>query len=295
MTNSHANLDRILLPLDGSEAAASIVPYVERLASMLGAGVNLLGVIPPVPADLPNDLSGGADAGAVTQYLEGMKRRLEDNEISVDVDIQEGQASAEILACAAGRQCGLIALATRGRSAMGPNLLGITTDRVIRSSPAPVLVIPPNEPGGAVSPKGTVKTIIVGLDGSETAATSLGAVRQVARALDLEIVLVRATPPVDPLGGAATYFDSVSHHAELYVKRVADQLGADGLSARTVVGPLSAQEQLLQVADEVEEPLLILSTRGWSNRADWQLGSVTDRVVRTARHPVLIIPPAGRS
>lgn len=296
MTNSHANLDRILLPLDGSEAAASIVPYVERLATMLGADVNLLGVIPEAPADLPDDVAGPADTSAVTQYLEGIKHQLEDGDVlSALVEVQEGQASSEILACAENRSCGLIALATRGRSATGPNLLGITTDRVIRSSPAPVLVIPPDEDGGSVSPAGTVKTVIVGLDGSETAATSLGPARQWARELDLEIVLVRATPPVDPLGGAATYFDSVTHHAERYVKQIADQLAADGLSARTVVGPHSAQEQLLEVADEVEEPLLILSTRGWSNRADWQLGSVTDRVVRTAKHPVLIIPPAGRA
>lgn len=116
-----------------------------------------------------------------------------------------------------------------------------------------------------------------------------------ARDFGLEIVLVRATPPVDSLDGAAAYFGSVSDHAEQYVKRVADQLAGDGISVRTVVGPLAAHEQLLEVAEESEEPLLILSTWGWSNRAEWQLGSVTDRVVRTARLPVLVIPPAGRA
>ncbi|MDA1256919.1 MAG: universal stress protein [Chloroflexi bacterium] len=295
MTNTYANLDRILLPLDGSTAAASIVPYIERLAGMLGARINLLGVIPEPPSDMPSDVTGSAHPGVVMQYLEVIKRQLEEHDIRAEVEVQEGQATAEILACAKARHCGLIALSTRGRSATGPNLLGITTDRVIRSSPAPVLVIPPDEDGGARAPAGGLKTVIVGLDGSETAATSLAPARQIARALNVEIVVVRATPPVDSLGGAATYFDSVSHHAEQYVKRVAERLTAEGFSARTVVGSLSAQEQLLRVADDSEEPLIILSTRGWSNRADWQLGSVTDRVVRTARHPALIIPPAGRS
>jgi nucleotide-binding universal stress UspA family protein len=295
MTNSHANLDRILLPLDGSEAAASIVPYVERLAAMLGAGVNLLGVIPPPPEDLSADPAAGADIGVITQYLEGMKRRLEENGISAEVDVEEGQAPNVILACAARDRCGIIALSTRGRSATGPNLLGITTDMLMRSSTVPIVVIPPDGNGGSVSPVGGVKTIIVGLDGSETAASSLGMARQLARDFGLEIVLVRATPSVDSLDGAATYFGSVSDHAEQYVKRVADQLAGDGITVRTVVGPLTAQEQLLEVADKSEEPLLILSTRGWSNRAEWQLGSVTDRVVRTARYPVLIIPPPGRA
>jgi nucleotide-binding universal stress UspA family protein len=295
MTNSHANLDRILLPLDDSEAAASIVPYVERLAAMLGAGVNLLGVIPPPPEDLSADPAAGADIGVITQYLEGMKRRLEENGISAEVDVEEGQAPNVILACAARDRCGIIALSTRGRSATGPNLLGITTDMLMRSSTVPIVVIPPDGNGGSVSPVGGVKTIIVGLDGSETAASSLGMARQLARDFGLEIVLVRATPSVDSLDGAATYFGSVSDHAEQYVKRVADQLAGDGITVRTVVGPLTAQEQLLEVADKSEEPLLILSTRGWSNRAEWQLGSVTDRVVRTARYPVLIIPPPGRA
>jgi len=295
MTNSHANLDRILLPLDGSEAAASIVPYIERFATMIGAEVTLLGVAHSPPEDLPIDPSGGTDIGVITQYLEGMKRRLIENGISADVDVQEGEASKVIEACASGRRCGIIALSTRGRSATGPNLLGITTDMLIRSSSVPIIVIPPDGNGGSVSPVGGVKTIIVGLDGSETAASSLGLARQLARDFGLQMALVRATPPVDSLDGAATYFGSVSDHAEQYVKRVADQLAGDGITVRTVVGPLTAHEQLLQVAEESDEPLLILSTRGWSNRADWQLGSVTDRVVRTARFPVLVIPPGGRA
>lgn len=295
MTISYANLDRLLLPLDGSGAAASIVPYVQHLAMMLGAQINLLGVIPEPPPDLPVELTGDAHAGVIAQYLDGIKRQLEEHDITVEVEIQEGQAAAEILACASARHCGLIVLATRGRSATGPNLLGITTDRVIRSCPAPVLIVPPDEDEGSKAPKGGLKTVIVGLDGSEIAASSIAPARQIARELNLEMVIVRATPPVDSLDGAATYFGSVTQHAEQYVKRVADQLAADGLSVRTVVGPLTPQEQLLKVADESDEPMLILSTRGWSNRADWQLGSVTDRVVRAARHPVLIIPPERRS
>ena len=222
MTNSHANLDQILLPLDGSEAAASIVPYIERFAATTGAEVTLLGVAHSPPEDLPIDPSSAADIGVITQYLEGMKRRLEENGISADVDVQEGEASNVIEACASGRRCGIIALSTRGRSATGPNLLGITTDMLIRSSSVPIVVIPQEGNGGSVSPTGGVKTVIVGLDGSETAASSLGMARQFARDFGLEMVLVRATPPVDSLDGAATYFGSVSDHAEQYVKRVAD-------------------------------------------------------------------------
>ena len=295
MSSAHTNLDRILLPLDGSESAASIVPYVERLALGLGSSIHLLGVLSPIPAgDLPNDLTGTADVGAITQYIEIVKNRFEGSGLPVEVEIREGQASVEILESAAGHGCGLVALSTRGRSATGPNLLGITTDRIIRSSSIPVFVIPPDEDGGSVAPEGGVKTIVVGVDGSETATASLGPARQIARKLGVDVVIVRSTPPPDPLGGAATYFDSVTHHAEQYVTRVSEQFSTDGLSTRTVVGSLSAHEQLLEAADEADEPLLILSTRGWSNRADWQLGSVTDRVVRTAKYPVLIIPPAGR-
>lgn len=295
MTNSHAKLDQILLPLDGSASAASIVPYVERLAIGLGSGVHLLGVLSPVPAgDLPDELTQDPDAGAITQYIESVKQQFEGNGIPVGVEIREGQASVEILESAGAHGCGLIALSTRGRSAMGPNLLGITTDRIIRSSTVPVFVIPPDEDGGSDAPVGGVKTIVVGLDGSETATSSLGPARQIARELGVGVVLVRATPPADPLGGAATYFDSVTHHAEQYVKRVSEQFSAEGLKSTTVVGSRLAHEQLMDAADGSDEPLLILSTRGWSNRADWQLGSVTDRVVRAAKHPVLIIPPVGR-
>jgi nucleotide-binding universal stress UspA family protein len=76
----------------------------------------------------------------ITQYLEGMKRRLEEARISADEDVQKGQGPTVILACAAAVRCGIIALSTRGRSATGPNLLGITTDMLMRSSSVPIVV-----------------------------------------------------------------------------------------------------------------------------------------------------------
>ncbi len=280
----------ILVPLDGSEPAASVAPYVGRLARRLDADVSLLGVVPPPPPDLPLEVTG-ATPTLTMQYLAGLKGQLEAVPLRVRTEAAEGQASVEIVKRAHAGECGLVALATRGRSAVGPNLLGITTDRVLRSCPVPVLIVPPAEEGAAGPPEDEVNVIVVGLDGSEAATSSIEPAHELAQALGVGMILVRAAAPVDVLGGAATYFGLVSGHARNYLQMVAADLLSDGLEVETVVGPGSPQERLLEVADENPGALLVLSTRGWSNREGWALGGVTDRVVRSARHPVLVIPP----
>ncbi|MFW6174680.1 MAG: universal stress protein [Chloroflexota bacterium] len=294
---SRDGIRKILIPLDGSEPAESIVNYVGGLAKRLGAGVHLLGVVVPPDPDLPADLCGSETTASAAQYLHAVSEKLEASGVRVTEESVEGLPSVEIIKRADDGNCDLIALATRGRSASGPNLLGITTDRVLRSPSIPVLVVPPeDDEGGSAPPGGSdVSAIIVGLDGSEVAAAAVKPAKKLAKALGVKMILVRVAEPVSTLGGAAKYYGLVDDHARHYLQRVADEITRDGVEVQHDVRAGRAQRELTRCADEHPGSLMVLSTHGWSRRGDWALGSTTDRIIRAATHPVLVVHPEHRS
>ena len=82
------------------------------------------------------------------------------------------------------------------------------------------------------------------------------------------------------------------------VRKQAEQLSSEGIETtvemRTIVlggqgGPIS------EIAREAGADLIVVGTRGHSAAAGVLLGSVTQRLLRRAPCPVLVVPPGDRS
>lgn len=58
--------------------------------------------------------------------------------------------------------------------------------------------------------------------------------------------------------------------------------------ARTPIG--NAPGSIVTIADESEDALIVMGSRGASGVKRWLPGSVTDTVVRAPAHPVLVVP-----
>jgi nucleotide-binding universal stress UspA family protein len=141
--------ERMLVPLDGSEVAETILPFAEQVAGPLDAEVVLLRVIePPSPIELV------ASAGVVAPdtfalremdakaYLSEVERRLSKKGLRVRTRVALGGTPAEeILAAAKATGADLVAMATHGRSGVGRALLGSVAESVLRASRLPVLLI----------------------------------------------------------------------------------------------------------------------------------------------------------
>lgn len=144
------------------------------------------------------------------------------------------------------------------------------------------------------------KRILVPLDGSAIAEAVLPHAQNVARMHNAELRLLRVI--VFPAPGttiaeaelAARFRDEVDDlHAEAreYVERMAAALRADGFAARGETRAGDICRTILQAAGEWQCDLIAMSTHGRSGSARWLLGSIADRVVRTAHIPVLLIRP----
>jgi len=294
---------RMLIPLDGSKTAEEVLPYARRLAAGARVAVELLGVVEM--GDIAEDIASNqaAYAGALvreairnsTEYLEKLAQTFHDGKVRCDV--QQGRPEDIIIAAASADRATLIAMATHGRSGVTRWLLGSVTEKVLRGTVNPLLVV--RAPGNSKTDgEAALRSVIVPLDGSDVAETILSPVAALAEALDLQVLLIRVYGLPLPTYGGDDYYvpnylelkDQIRDEAEGYLNSRASLLRAQGVAeVSTVVIEGSAADAIIDLARETPDNLIALSPYGRSGLQRWVLGSVTEKVVRHCQDPVLIV------
>lgn len=136
---------KILVPLDGSELAASILPGVVELAKCTNAAVTLLHVCYfPVATDAatPHRMEAEAEREILKEcdgFLEKGEKELLKHGLSVTHQCVEGVPAREIIAFAHANKFDLIAMATHGRGEVAW-VLGSTAEKVITHATVPTLL-----------------------------------------------------------------------------------------------------------------------------------------------------------
>jgi len=148
----------VLVPLDGSELAESVLVRAISLANQLGASVTLLRSLdlPDLAVGQKGRAAAGSDAIRVivpterqraTRYLETVQQRLQVHGIPTALAVTEEGAALDIAEQArtlkeAG-QAVIIVMATHGRTGVGRWLYGSVAGAVLHLAKVPLLVIRP--------------------------------------------------------------------------------------------------------------------------------------------------------
>jgi len=137
---------------------------------------------------------------------------------------------------------------------------------------------------------GETNVIVVALDGSKTAETAIPAGVELARLYEAPLRLVHVLDPGDYEGAldverGRTMFKDYASGFLAEIKDVPE------VATDVLVG--SPPEQLLEYA--AEALFLVMATHGKGGFKASFIGSVTDRVVRAAKVPVLALPVGGDS
>ncbi|MBX3466354.1 MAG: universal stress protein [Planctomycetes bacterium] len=131
---------RILVPLDGSDLAAEVLPHVERLARVYGSEVLLLTVEPYEYTLAPTPLvAPPTDPRALEALVEGPRARLAAAGIPTSVMTAHGVVPVEVLRAA--HACDLVAMTTHGRGGASRWWFGSVAEQVLRHCAAPLLVL----------------------------------------------------------------------------------------------------------------------------------------------------------
>lgn len=145
--------DRILIPTDGSEVAEAAVDHGLDIAEKYGATVHTLYVVDidavslGLGAEQVDRLHQGrldemeeieADAEAATDYV---AKRAQERGLDVVEDVDVGCPHAVIAEYAEDTDIDFVVMGSHGHSGAERALLGSVTERVLRSTERPVLVI----------------------------------------------------------------------------------------------------------------------------------------------------------
>lgn len=293
---------RILVPLDGSAAAATVLPYAEAYAAGFKTSLELLSVVDlgMMTAHLSADKVHHLDALVAREekrcasYLESAAQAC--SRFAPRCLVVRGTPAEAILDAAGKDRETLIAMATHGRTGAQRWLLGSVAEKVLRGTVNPLFLV--RAAAAKPSPEKIIDSIVVPLDGSPLAEKILPTVTHWARALDLEVTLIRAFEfptsayysSEEDLLDYDAFFQQARREAAGYLKEKADALVAQGVravSTRTLEGPAAAE--IIGYTGAAPRAVVAMSTHGRSGVQRWMLGSVTEKVVRYGADPVLLV------
>jgi nucleotide-binding universal stress UspA family protein len=299
----------MLVPLDGSALAESVLEHVQAFARLTGASVTLVQVVESLESLIELAASWEfSNASAERQealertaqvYLTGVARRQAAAGLAVRTRIVVGPPAETIIQTA--HEYDLIAMATHGRSGLGRWVFGSVTDRVLRGATVPVLLI---RAGQTAPSDDWPRRILVPLDGSALAEQALPLAVDLAGRASAVVILLQSIgwarsavadyPAFFASGlGADRLLEQAEDSARDYLAGVGQRLSETGLVAQPEIRLDPPAEAILTSVIEEQAELIVMSTHGRGGLGRWVYGSVTDRVLRGASLPVLLVRADG--
>lgn len=258
---------RIVVPLDPSRPGSHVVDVAMELA---GAST-LVDLVSVEDAGLPGVV---LDAFLATERDRFPDARIETHRLGGD------DVVGTLLAHVARTGCDLVVLASHGRGPLGELLLGSVSADLVRSSPAPTLLV-----GPACRPDVRPGRLVVGVDGSEDSLGALDLAAHLSRRLGLPLELVEVAE-------AVPWSSDVFESAEL--QRLASSVDPP-VRTWDVLHGADVSRALIDHVEDDPGAVLVLGTHGRSPGRPHPLGGVAARTVRHAPVPVLVVSPEAAS
>lgn len=316
---------KILVPLDGSEHSRKIVGWATGLAGALEAELILLSVIDPEEIEIleatTHPVQETSEGGTVTREIRtpsdvidaAISQAEHDLQLEADrirstgvvskISVGAGSPAEVIVSEAHAREVDLIAMATRRESALARGVLGSVTDRVLHSTSTPIFTLYPGEVHDFDDTSGGPHRVIVPLDGSSLSETAVQPAIEIARASKAELVFMEVLRlPFFGVGvagieyGAGDYagdfgIDQQKKEISTYLNGFVEDAKAAGLDASASIRTGSPSQQIVEEASESDNSIVVMGSHGSGGLKRWVVGSVADKVIRSAGRPVLVIPP----
>lgn len=278
-------MDRVLLPLDGSETAERVLPHLRRLLLGRSAEIVVLRVVDSASSGV-SVLAPSLEADA-ERYVRRITFQLINEGRRASSLVRAGGSAATILRVARELDASLIVLSTHGRGGLSRLMLGSVAETVLRSSLAPVFLLRSFPPALDAPSRGRVEStplhsMLVPLDGSEFSHRVVPLVLDVARPLDARVTLLYVHEPPGPNPRWLL--------PDRPLEEVERELRAHAIPVTAALREGDPATEILAACRTNAADLLVMATHGRSGPVRWLFGSVTERVLRAADVPLLVVP-----
>lgn len=297
----------ILYPTDFSPYADYAQHYAVAFAKQYKAALHCVHVIDT------RAVSGGAVEGVyvtsadIEQSLKAIEEHARDRMahvtrkaaaagVEVTTHVTKGAPAADIIRVGQEIGANLIVIATHGRSGLDRLILGSTCEKVVRTSPMPVLVVkhPEHDFVDAKSKAIQLNRVLCPCDFSETSREALPIATDLCRDFNATLVFAHA---VDTWLDYPEFSPSIELSNSPTLARKAQEMleelaaGQSGIRTEVRVKTGLPHRVLTDLINEENVDLLVMATHGRSGLSHVLLGSLTAKMVRVSPCPVLTIKP----
>ena len=287
----------VLVPTDFSEGAELALEHGLFLTKKFEGDLHLLHVaeMPTITIpDFPTEVFDMAREEGLKEIKKALSvfddlppiRRV------VLAGIPSRPAAEVILDYAREAEVDFIVMGTHGRRGPRRFFMGSVTEEVVRRAPCPVLTIKGYENS---SPLPQINRIVVPVDFSERSKQVVGVASMMADHYGASIALVHVVDMAfypfygfssDPM---QTIEDRIVEESEAKLAQLVGDIRRSGVRAdwHTLIGhPARA---VAEFVDEKSADLIVMGSHGRSGYERVVLGSISEKVLRTAHCPVLIV------
>jgi nucleotide-binding universal stress UspA family protein len=296
-------IKRLLVPLDGSSLAESVLPVAASLAKKINISVTLIHVI---EKEAPEKIHGQSHLQMpkdAVNYLNTIAGLEIFNGVSMEMHVHEEgikNVSQSIADHSKELNQDIVLMCSHGNSGLLGILYGSIAQQVISLGHIPVLLIHPVK--DYVNAKYSFENFLVPLDGNTDHETALNYALDFAKLCEAKINLLTAIPysgnmtgkqtPVNRLLPSATsiMMDMIVTDTEEYLKKIKEKLEQSSLTVTTKISRNDPESAIIEEANNINADLIIIGTHGKKGADAFWEGSITPKISKSTTIPLLLIP-----
>lgn len=293
-------LDKILVLLDGSALAQSVLPHARAFAAAFAADVTLLRVL-----EL-NNKEAQAQVDPVNwylrkvevqSYLSGLLHEWPSAETSPNIVLDEGTAVDRIVDYVETNEPDIVMLSTHGQSGLSSSSISSVAHKIIHLLPSSFVLVRARQALEKDSETIHYKRIMVPLDGSRRAECVLPFANRLAAAHEAELVLVHVVPQTEMIQRRpfspeeAQLYEQLQERnkteAALYLRQLADQ--SEQSITTHLLTDAQVPDALINFTDSEQIDLVILCAHGYSGGRHRLYGSLITNFIHYSSAALFVI------
>jgi nucleotide-binding universal stress UspA family protein len=279
----------LIVAFDNWQSADAAVHHAAALAGHLSARVILLGIMPGTEGESGDEfvdpvlwsVTRSEFEARLNQYVE----QFTQHHIEATVEIIKTPWVESLFQYADSQSCDLMIVP------IGDENLSAIIQSILKHTHIPVLLAR----SSGLEP--TFKNILVPLDGSQRAESSLNLAASIAQATGAQLHLAHVVQkPEMPRRTTASAGDmeiaeQLIQRNAIEVKRYLHQVAArPGVNAKThVVIGNTVTTSLHNLIQQYGIDMIVLSAHGFSGEPQWSFGTIAENLIRYARVPTLVV------
>ena len=272
-------MKNILVPVDFSEPSANALEVAARIANLQGAGItvlHMLGISESVVTKYKTQ-----EFEEARYYMMLARKRFKTfldkpylKGIKTNQIVQNYKIFSELNNVAKEQHSDLIVMGSHGTSGLTEFFVGSNTEKVVRTSDIPVMVIK------APDPDFEIKTILFGCDFKDESILAYKNVKEFANLFSAGLKLIYVNTP---------YHKFISSSAlEKQIKTFFYKSGEEEQKV-IIYNDYSVEQGLMNYSKEGDYSLLAIPTHGRKRLSHLLLGSIAEDVANRANLPVLTL------